>query len=76
MIRPALLALLTVVGCSQPEPVADPHAADPDRTRRIVADCGRGFARPDCETARARAAEARRSRRMAAYAETIEDSGS
>lgn len=73
MIRPSLLAILLLAGCSQPEAAPD---ADPGRARRRVADCDRRLAHADCDAARARLAEARRRERMAAYAETMRESGS
>lgn len=69
MIRPGCLAVLILAGCSAPETGADAWAGDPDRARRVVADCDRGGNRRDCEAARAGLAEARRRDRMAAYAE-------
>lgn len=73
MIRSRRLALLVLAGCSAPEAGTDVYAADPERARRVIADCARGVARRDCETARAGLAEARRRARVAAYAETLGD---
>ncbi|MBJ7317165.1 MAG: hypothetical protein KYX67_00130 [Brevundimonas sp.] len=67
------LALLILAGCSAPEAGPDAYVGDPERARRVVADCARGVARRDCDAARAALAEARRRDRMAAYAETFGD---
>ncbi|MGH7020868.1 MAG: hypothetical protein ACREEY_13350 [Brevundimonas sp.] len=66
-----LLAFATA--CSPPPQDAETYAQAPQSAARAVADCDAGRTTRECVAARQGLAEARRQKRMAAYARTIRE---
>lgn len=66
-----LLAFATA--CSPPPQDAGTYARTLQSAARVVADCDAGRRTRDCVAARQGLAEARRQKRMAAYARTIRE---
>ena len=69
--RVVLLAFATA--CSPPPQDAETYARTPQSAAQVVADCDAGQRTRDCIAARRGLAEARRQKRMAAYAQTIRE---
>jgi hypothetical protein len=70
MTRLAIL-LAFATACSPPPQDAEAYAWMPRGAARVVADCDAGRRTRDCVAARQGLAEARRQKRMAAYAQAI-----
>jgi len=69
MTRPVvLLACILLPACSPPPRDAEGFAQAAESAARVVADCDAGRRTRDCVVARQGLAEARRQKRMAAYA--------
>lgn len=73
MTRCAFLALVVLAACSAPPQSAEAFARAPQSAARVVADCDAGRRTRDCIAARQGLAEARRQKRMAAYAQAIRE---
>ena len=69
----APLAFAILAACSSPAQDAETFARSPQTATRVVADCDTGRRTRDCIAARQGLAEARRQKRMAAYAQTIRE---
>lgn len=69
----ALLAFAILGACSPPPQDAGTFARTPKSAAQVVADCDAGRRTRDCVAARQGLAEARRQKRMAAYALTFRE---